>query len=128
VSNEERATLSPVPAVGIWEFICLLAGRRHRFQVEGQSMAPTLMPGDTILVNPTAYRSTTPAIGDVVLCRHPFKKDVDMVKRVHSLSEAGQLHLRGDNPAETSDSDTFGAIPLVHLRGRVTGRGRAEST
>ena len=128
VTENERAALSPVPAVGVLEFAYLLLGRRKRYQVSGPSMSPTLLDGDTVLVEPGAYQHSDPAPGDVVVCRHPFKTDVYLIKRVSELTDAGELVLVGDNPEASTDSQTLGAIPKAHLRGRVCSKSRSNQS
>ena len=126
VTSSERATLSPVPAVGALDFFKMLLGARTRFQVTGLSMSPTLQDGDTVLVDTSAYAHNPPCIGDVVVCRHPFKQDVHIIKRIADLTDCGDLILMGDNPIQSTDSQTLGAIPRIHLRGRVTSKSASK--
>lgn len=100
--------------------ICLWAlGRRRRYRIDGASMRPTLEPGDHVLVDPRAYRRRPPRIGDVVLARHPYRRGVEVVKRLGATLPDGRLLLAGDNPEESTDSRAFGAVPIDRLRGRV---------
>ncbi len=90
--------------------------------MRGRSMTPTLDDGDTVVVDPGAYDNADPSPGEVVLCRHPFRTDVQLVKRVSSVGPDGELMLVGDNPAESTDSGSLSAVPRVHLKGQVMGR------
>jgi signal peptidase I len=45
--------------------------RAHRVVIRGGSMAPALLPGDRLLVDPAAYRAREPRRGDIVLLRDP---------------------------------------------------------
>jgi nickel-type superoxide dismutase maturation protease len=83
-------------------------------------MWPHLRPGDRVLVDPNAYRRRAPGVGEVVVADHPFRSDVRWVKRVVALTSTGALELVGDNPDESTDSRTQGAVPLHQVRGRVT--------
>ena len=83
-------------------------------------MYPTLRDGEPVVVDLTAYREEAPAVGDVVLARHPFMRDVWMIKRVVGLVAGGRCVLQGDNAMESSDSRSFGPIPLRKVRGRAT--------
>jgi len=83
-------------------------------------MWPHLCPGDRVLVDPCAYRHRPPAVGEVVVADHPFRSDVRWVKRVAALTTTGALELEGDNPDESTDSRTQGAIPIHKVRGLVT--------
>lgn len=110
-----------VPKSGWREIFAWQIGRRRAFRVEGESMTPTLPPGSVIFFDPAAYDETPPQVGDVVLSRHPFRTDVQMVKRVAEIREDGRYVLHSDNPAG-SDSRGFGSMPRGHILGRVTSR------
>lgn len=100
----------------LWLAAC---GRRLRFRVSGTSMAPTLEPGDRVLVDPRAYRRHTPRSGDLVLARHPFRAGLKLIKRVTAVSDDGGCSLAGDNPEASTDSRIFGAVPVDSVLGRV---------
>lgn len=82
-------------------------------------MYPLLVDGDTVLFDEEAYRAHLPARGDIVLARHPFKRDVVMCKRVDHVTSEGRLFLVGDNRLESSDSRGFGALSPDRILGRV---------
>ena len=50
--------------------------------VEGHAMEPTLSDGASIIVNKLAYRTATPARGEVVMLRYPVRPNKYFVKRV----------------------------------------------
>lgn len=81
-------------------------------------MSPTLKDGDAVLINPKEKAQ----IDDIVLASHPFKKSIKILKRVKEITADGDLFLVGDNPAESTDSRSFGAVPLKYLIGKVTCR------
>ena len=83
-------------------------------------MYPTLRDGDVVSVDTEAYRDAPPAAGDLVLARHPFKREVLMVKRVHSVTDDGRVDVRGDLPSESEDSRGFGALSPDRILGRVS--------
>ena len=62
-----------------------------RVRIRGDSMAPTFRDGELVAVDRDAYSATThPIEGDVVLARHPIRRDVRIVKRVaHVVPESG---------------------------------------
>jgi nickel-type superoxide dismutase maturation protease len=93
-----------------------LAGAR-RVVVEGTSMLPTLAPGDRLLV----VRSPRPAPGDLVAVPDPRDRSRLLVKRV-AVVDGDRVELCGDNPARSTDSRSFGAVPVSALRGRVVRR------
>ena len=86
--------------------------------VEGDSMLPLLKDGDGLLIDPDA--EVVP--GDIVLAKHPFKKRVMIVKRLAEVDENGNYVLIGDNPEESSDSRTFGALSKKHILGKAIGK------
>ena len=100
------------------ERILFFIGRRRGFLVEGNSMLPALKNSDVVLINPKAKLKQ----GDIVLANHPYKKSVKILKRVKEFTENGDLLLIGDNADESTDSRTFGAVPLKCLIGKVTCR------
>ena len=82
-------------------------------------MAPTLMPGDRILIRLLSADAPLPAIDSLVVAWHPTKADTRVIKRLTSCCQ-GRLLLHGDNPSESSDSRQFGALERRHLIGVVT--------
>lgn len=93
-------------------------GRLEAYQVEGDSMLPTLKGGDAVMIE----RNASVSIGDIVLAQHPYKQSVKILKRVESIDAGGRYSLVGDNPDESTDSRTFGAVPLESIYGRVVCR------
>ena len=95
-----------------------LLGKRKIFRVQGDSMLPTLTDGDTVMIIPT--KSIAP--GDVVLANHPYKSSVKMLKRVSEIDGDGRYSLTGDNPAESTDSRTFGSLSIECIQGKAVCR------
>ncbi len=95
-------------ALGVW-------GARNLdvVEVQGRSMAPTLLPGDRLLVARLAARPH-----DVVLASDPRHPDRELIKRVASVGPRG-VQLRGDNPAFSTDARAFGAVPPDSVRWRA---------
>lgn len=114
--------MHPLPSITWREFVLWLLRRRHRVRVTGQSMLPTLRPGDEVLVDLRAYRRRPIIPGDIVVTRHPFQADLRPIKRVQSVLPDGRCDLRGDNPPASTDSRTYGPLPPDHILGRVTCR------
>lgn len=79
-------------------------------------MTPLLHEGDEVLVNPRA--ACRP--GDVVLARHPFRRDTHLVKRLEDFDSDGKARLIGVNARESTDSRTLGAFGPELLYGRVS--------
>jgi nickel-type superoxide dismutase maturation protease len=94
--------------------------RVGRVEVDGESMVPTLLPGDRLVV----VRGLRPRAGDLVTVADPRAPQRVVVKRVAAVA-GGSLStvvVRGDNPAASTDSRTFGPVPARSVRGRVVYR------
>jgi len=89
-------------------------GRFSRVEVVGDSMRPTLEPGDRLVLG----RGRRPRIGDLVAVVDPRQPARTVVKRLVAFSPAG-LSVVGDNPAASTDSRTFGPVAAGAFRGRV---------
>ena len=94
-------------------------GRRQTYRVRGDSMRPTLKAGDLVLVDPTAYERQPPRIGDLVVARHPWRRNIELIKRIKGRTRDGEYLLKSDDPTRGTDSESMGAVPANHLRGRV---------
>jgi signal peptidase I len=112
-------------AAAAWRWL-----RPERVAVDGESMSPALLPGDRLLLLRRRVRR-----GDVVAFAHPRLPGITAVKRVagvpgdrvdsvaRSALDAGDGYvLLGDNPAASTDSRQFGAVPSAALRGRAVYR------
>jgi nickel-type superoxide dismutase maturation protease len=123
-----------LPRLGI-PLIALLAGavtlaagaaaRRwlDAVEVRGGSMAPTLLPGDRLLVESSTFRHRRPRAGELVLAPDPREPARELVKRVAAADfEAGTLQLRGDAQEASTDSRAFGAVPATTVEWRVLAR------
>lgn len=85
-------------------------------------MLPTLQPGDEVLVNPYAYQQQLPNPGELVIAQHPLKPELRLIKRLVTVRANGDCLLMGDNPAESTDSRSFGAVPHQLILGQVVCR------
>ena len=96
----------------------LLGLRPGRYEVRGESMAATLLPGDRVLVLRGVHALTAPRPGEIVLARVTALPGREIVKRVQRVTPGGVV-LLGDNAAASTDSRHFGAVPRTALTGRV---------
>ena len=86
--------------------LAMLARRRFDVvEVRGRSMAPTLLPGDRLLI-----ARIRPRVGDVAITTDPRDPRRELIKRVARVDGSG-VHLRGDNAAFSTDTRAFGALP-----------------
>jgi signal peptidase I len=117
-------------ATGLAIAAALVGLRPRRVEVVGESMLPSLRPGDRLLLV-----RLPPAPGTVVAVADPRQPSRTLVKRV-AAGPGGEVplpgggHLRagrgyvllGDNPAASTDSTEFGAVPRRLVRGRAVYR------
>jgi nickel-type superoxide dismutase maturation protease len=80
-------------------------------------MAPTLQPGDRLLVR----RGGGLRQGDIVAVLDPRDEKRILIKRVRDVSDAG-IEVRGDNPGFSTDSRTFGPVASDAVIGRAVYR------
>ncbi|NEO27936.1 MAG: nickel-type superoxide dismutase maturation protease [Kamptonema sp. SIO4C4] len=104
------------------EFLLWVFRQRRRFRVTGESMLPLLQPGEEVLVDFRAYKTTSPRVGDLVIARHPRQPELQLIKRVQGVQENGDCFLVGDNLVASTDSRQFGGVAPDLILGRVTCR------
>jgi nickel-type superoxide dismutase maturation protease len=78
-------------------------------------MEPALRAGDWIVV---WELSRPPRVGEIVLVRDPRKPENLMLKRVAEVAD-GACTVLGDRPEDSTDSRTFGPVPLANVLGRA---------
>ena len=83
-------------------------------KVNGNSMWPTLRDGDIVRFEIIDSKLLEP--NSVVLFKHPFKKDFNLIKRISNI-EDGEVFLVGDNPDPNAseDSHNFGRINVKDI-------------
>ncbi len=79
-------------------------------RVSGNSMLPTLFAGDIVV-----SLNVKPKAGDIVIVSVGGR---EVIKRVQNISPTA-LFLVGDNLAESTDSRSYGDIPITSLLGVV---------
>lgn len=83
-----------------------------RFQVEGQSMLPTLKSGDRVLL--FCWGKIRPC--DIIVF---YREGVHMIKWAIEKTDSGRWIVRGDNGFESADSLNFGEISEEEILGKV---------
>jgi inner membrane protease subunit 2 len=121
--TRKRATLALAGvalAMSWWRF------RPFRTAVAGESMAPTLEPGDWLVAVAPCPRLLRH--GAVVVVEHPDRPGFELVKRLTGLPGdqmgalglgPGQIWIRGDRAEASSDSRWFGPVEASRIRGVV---------
>ncbi|MCB1023154.1 MAG: nickel-type superoxide dismutase maturation protease [Acidobacteria bacterium] len=110
--------MDELPKAGWVETVRLLFDYLSQYRVEGDSMMPTLKPGARVLVDEKAKVRAR----DIVIARHPFKSNVIIVKRIREIDANGNYFLISDNPEDSTDSRTFGAVSSNRIIGKVVSR------
>jgi nickel-type superoxide dismutase maturation protease len=107
-----------------WTFVALgtaavaaaaVSRRLDVVEVRGNSMAPTLRPGDRLVV---MRLDGLPRVGEMILTGDPRDTSRELVKRVAAVGRGG-VDLRGDNPGASTDGRTFGPVPAPAIHWRV---------
>lgn len=107
-----------LPVADAIEKQAYLQGFREIFVIKGNSMLPTLKSGDCVVFNP----ELKPNAGDIILFHHPFIQNLKVVKRISEISAEGNYIVLGDNPSESTDSRSYGAILAKDVLGVAVGK------
>jgi nickel-type superoxide dismutase maturation protease len=98
--------------------------RPFRVAVEGESMLPTLAPGDFLV----AVKASALRRGSLVVVDHPGRPGYEIVKRLAAVPgdevggtvmAPGEYWVLGDHPDGSSDSRQFGTVTEGAIRGVV---------
>ncbi len=111
--------MKDLPEASFYEIALIFLGLRHKYICEGKSMNPTLKDGEIVLVDREAEKIE---VGDIVVAKHPVEQTSEIVKRVEKINERGHYFLVGDNPEDSTDSRTFGAVSREYIKGKVVSR------
>jgi nickel-type superoxide dismutase maturation protease len=90
-------------------YALVLAVNRSLVTVRGPSMEPALWPGDRLLTVPAFTWLLRP--GQVVVVQDPGDPQHRVVKRLVGIGEGG-ADVRGDAPDRSTDSRTWGPVPV----------------
>lgn len=110
--------MKDLPEASFYEMALVFLGSRYKYVCEGKSMNPTLKDGEIVLVD----REAEIEVGDIVVAKHPFEQNNEVVKRVASINERGHYFLIGDNLDDSEDSRHYGAVTRDYIKGKVVAR------
>ena len=83
----------------------------HLFRVEGDSMRPTYVPGDTLL----GLSWFKPQVGQTIVAEHA---GMPLIKRLNGVTDS-QIWVIGDNPGHSTDSRMFGPLTKNALKAKI---------
>ena len=103
------------------------------YKIVGASMEPVVLKGDRVITDKTAYQRMPPNRGDVIVFVYPDDRSKVFIKRIEALpgdviTQAdgrketvphGSVYVLGDNRGQSTDSRTFGFVPLRDVTGKV---------
>ena len=90
-----------------------------RYRVEGESMSPSMAPGERVVVNRAAYWFGEPRAGDLVVLRDPRAPDRLLIKHIDRSAGEGAWLVLGANEEASTDSRHFGPVRRELLVGKV---------
>jgi nickel-type superoxide dismutase maturation protease len=100
-------------------YLGVLAVNRSLVEVRGPSMEPALWEGDRLLTVPARRNWLEP--GQLVVVTDPADGNHEVVKRLTSVG-SGKVTVLGDNPRASTDSRTWGPLPVRAVRRIVVAR------
>lgn len=80
-------------------------------RVQGESMLPTLKHGQIVV----AFKHKKPKVNDIVIFENDGR---EKIKRVRSINKK-TFFVIGDNSVASTDSRSFGSLPIGTIRGVV---------
>jgi signal peptidase I len=103
------------------------------YKIVGASMEPVVLKGDRVIADKTAYQRMPPNRGDVIVFVYPDDRSKIFIKRIEALPgdiitladgrketvPHGSVYVLGDNRGQSTDSRTFGFVPLRDVTGKV---------
>ncbi len=89
-----------------------------RFIIQGHSMEPNILQGQTILVSSIPYLFFKPKIGDIVVIKNN-KYLVKRIARIDPSADGERYFVSGDNKKDSMDSRKLGWISREDIVGKV---------
>jgi signal peptidase I len=103
------------------------------FKIPSSSMEPTVLRGDRVLADKTAYQRMPPKKGDIVIFVFKDDRSKRYIKRIEAMPgdtirladgsmqtvPHGSVYVLGDNKENSIDSRTLGFIPLSDVIAKV---------
>ncbi len=91
----------------------------RRFEIKDRSMEPQFREGDFVIASSLSYILKLPKVGDVVVARHPSKREMVVITRIAERTCDGRYVLVGDNASFSTESREFGPVAQNDIIGEV---------
>ncbi|WP_320674985.1 nickel-type superoxide dismutase maturation protease [Prochlorococcus sp. MIT 1341] len=118
ITGLPQVKLETIEGVSLRSLFLLIFNFRHSCRVVGESMIPTICPGDFVIYKPIKGVKFNPSEGTIVIAKDPLDPKGLTVKRILKYNNKGII-LRGDNYINSIDSRQYGFIHPNNLFGIV---------
>jgi signal peptidase I len=88
-----------------------------KYTIVGDSMAPTILENQTILINRLAYVLRKPTTNDIIALKDPRDGKI-LIKRITKIVN-NKYFVTGDNKEHSTDSREFGMIEKSDILGKI---------
>tara|TARA_Y100000589_G_C26588763_1_gene401482 strand:- start:187 stop:453 length:267 start_codon:yes stop_codon:yes gene_type:complete len=85
-------------------------------------MSPTLRDGEEVYFDVGPCEDVS--INDIVLVKHPYMKQRNIVKRIKDIFPDGSVFIQGDNSLFSTDSKSFGVVSKNNILGILKKKSR----
>lgn len=88
-------------------------------KVEGHSMEPTILNGQSVFASSIPYLFVKPRIGDIAVVKQIYKyTSMLVIKRIREI-KGNKFYVLGDNKLDSSDSRKYGWIDRDQIVAKV---------
>lgn len=85
-------------------------------RISGLSMLPTLQPDKVVVIK--SFRNSY-HIGEIIVFTHDGIEKIKRITAIRYRAGKPEIFVRGDNTASSSDSRTFGWLPMHVIIGKI---------
>ena len=88
-----------------------------KYTIKGESMSPTINPGNIVFASSLPYFFSKPKVNDLVTAYDPRDGRI-LVKRITKIDN-NEYFVAGDNKTKSADSRIFGKLKRRDIIGKV---------
>lgn len=90
------------------------------FIIQGHSMEPNILQGQTVLASSIPYLFLKPKIGDIVAFKKEKKVLIKRIAKINPSTSSGEKYfVKGDNKKDSLDSKEIGWVLKKEIVGKV---------